>query len=178
MPDITLADVMRTYANDAIAFSKRRFDFALDFSEQSLESIDCILADYTKSGLIVPDNLSATEQEELWILCKLLGGYVGEVIIRNIGGEWQQKDVGEEAAYIKLVTVGGVEGSPPDAIWRVLTEPYKASMETYYQGLKAILGHGDEVIEHGIRGTRLPPLSAQSPGQKLDADKRPWWKFW
>lgn len=177
MSDVTIADVMRAYANDALDYAKRRFDVILDFSERSLEDIDLILADYNNSRLLVPDNLSAAEREELWLFCKMMGGYVGEVIIRNIGGEWQMKDMSEGAASIKLVSTGGVEGSPPEAIWRALTEPYKAIV-SYYRGLRAILGHGNETIANGIRTIRLPPLSVQPPKQASGVTKRTWWKIW
>jgi hypothetical protein len=177
MPDVTIADVMRAYADDALAYAKRRFDVTLDFSERSLEEVDRILADYTKSGLLVPDNLSDAEREEIWLFCKMMGGYVGEVIIRNIGGDWNMKDIGEDAASVMLVATGGVKASPPEAIWGALTEPYKAIV-SYYRGLKAILGHGHETIENGIRTIQLPPLSAQPPKQVSDAETRPWWKSW
>jgi hypothetical protein len=177
MSDVTIADVMRAYAIDAVDYAKRRFDVTLDYSERSLEDIERILADYTGSGLLVPDDLSDAEREELWMFCKMMGGYVGEVIIRNIGGEWQMKDMSGGAASIKLVSTGGVEGAPPEAIWRALTEPYK-SIVSYYRGLRAILGHGNETIENGIRTIRLPPLSAQPPKQASGVRKRPWWRIW
>ena len=106
MSDLDVADVMREYANAAIAYSKRCFNVTLDFSERSLESIDRILVDYKKDGVIDPEELSDAEQEELWDFCKMMGGYVGEVIIRNIGGNWQTKDVGEGDVLIKLVSGG------------------------------------------------------------------------
>jgi hypothetical protein len=169
MSDVTIADVMRAYAADALSYARRRFDVTLDYSERSLEDVDRILADYTKSGPLVPDDLTDAEREDLWILCKMMGGYVGEVIIRNIGGDWQTRDLGEGAVSIKLVTTGGVEGSPPEAVWRVLTEPYKAVV-SYYRGLRAVLGHGHETTEDGVRTVRLPPLSTQPPARASDAE--------
>ena len=89
-----------------------RLGIALDYSEQSLEGVDRILAEFTKAGLLVPDDLSAAERDELWVFCKMLGGYVGEVIIRDLGGEWQTKETEDGTTAVKLVTAG-VEGSPP-----------------------------------------------------------------
>ncbi len=162
MADVKITDVMQAYANDALVYAKRRFDVTLDYSERSLEDVDRILADYTKAGLVVPDSLSAAEKDDLWIFCKMIGGYVGEVIIRNIGGEWQTKALNDGALSIKLAVKGGVEGSPPDSVWRAVTEPYKAIV-SYYRGLKTVLGYGEETIERGIRTVRLPPLSAEPP---------------
>jgi hypothetical protein len=176
MPEVNIAHIMRTYADDAVAYAERRLGIALDYSEQSLEGVDRMLAEFTEAGLLVPDELSAAERQELWVLCKMLGGYLGEVIIRNLGGEWQTKEMGDGATVVKLVTAG-VEGSPPEAVWRALTEPYKAIV-SYYRGLRAILGHGEESMVNGIRTVRLPPLSAQPPKRAPRAGVRRWWKFW
>jgi hypothetical protein len=162
MSDVTITDVMRAYARDAVSYARRQFDVNLDFSEKSLEHVDRILAERTKSGLLVPDNLSEAEREDLWTFCKMMGGYVGEVIIRNIGGQWQTKDLAEGGQGIQLISAGDIKGSPPEFIWRAITEPFKA-VASYYRTLRAILGHGHETIENGIRTVRLPPLSAQSP---------------
>ncbi len=177
MSDVTIADVMRAYAGDAVAYAERRFDLTLDFSERSLEDVDRILSAYRNSGLLVPDDLPDAEREELWNFCKMLGGYVGEVIIRNIGGEWQTKEVGEGAASISLVINGGAEGAPPEAVWRTLTEPYKG-IASYYRGLRAVLGHGEETIEGGVRTVHLPPLSTRPPGRASETGRRSWWRFW
>ena len=72
----TITDAIRAYAADAVAFARRRFDIHLDYSEQSLSAVDRILADYTQSRLVVPDQLNPSEQDELWTFCKMLGGYL------------------------------------------------------------------------------------------------------
>jgi hypothetical protein len=161
MADVTIADVMRAYANDAVTYAQRTGKARLDFSERSLEDVDHILAEQVKCGLLVPDALSESGRNELWGFCKMMGGYVGEVIIRNIGGDWQTKDLEDGASRVVLVTAG-VAGSPPEAVWRVLTEPYKAIV-SYYRGLRAVLGHGEERHEGGFRSVRLPPLSTEPP---------------
>jgi hypothetical protein len=69
-------------------------------------------------------------------------------------------DLGEGEGSVKLVATGGVEGFPPDGVWRMLTEPFNSAV-SYYRGLRAALGHGEETIENGIRSVRLPPLSDQ-----------------
>jgi hypothetical protein len=176
MSDVTIADVMRAYADDAVTFAKRQFDITLDFSERSLEHVDRILADHGQGGSLVPGQLSDAEREELWMFCKMMGGYIGEVIVRNIGGEWQTKDLGSGDVSVVLVTAD-VRGSPPEAVWRTLTEPYKGIV-TYYRGLRAILGHGEENTEHGFRSIRVPPLSEQPPQGGTNKRKRPWWKVW
>ena len=107
----------------------------------------------------------------------MIGGYVGEVIIRNIGGSWQMKEIDDKSSSVALLAAGRVQGSPPQAVWRALTEPYKG-MATYYRTLMVALGRGDESLQDGIRMVKLPPLSDQAPDKKSHAKQKPWWKFW
>jgi len=178
MADVTISDVMRAYAADAVAFAKRRFQMELDYSENSLADIDRVLADYTKSGLVVEERLTPEQMEKHWIFCKMLGGYVGEVIIRNMGGTWQMKDIDENSSSVALLAAGRIEGSPPQAVWRSLTELYKGGMASYYRTLMVALGQGEESFQDGIRTLKLPPLSGQAPENKCPANQKPWWKFW
>src|SRR5437868_2866427 len=102
----TIADVMREYANGAVAYAKRVHGVDLNYSEKSLDDVDAIIATRIASGLIVPDELPASEREELWTFCKVLGGYVGEVILRNLGGAWEMQDAGDGSGTVSLV-IGG-----------------------------------------------------------------------
>ncbi len=177
MAEVTIADVMQAYAADAVIFAKRRFDMDLDFSEHSLCDIDRILAERTAAGLLSPDTLDESEQEEVWTFCKMLGGYVGEVIIRNLGGTWQMKEIDSNTASVGLLAAGRIETSPPDMIWRALTEPYK-SIASNYRTLLAILGRGEQSIANGTRIVKLPPLSKLPPESGSKRSQKPWWKFW
>jgi hypothetical protein len=76
-------------------------------------------------------------------------------------------------ASVKLTTTGGVELSSLEAVWRALTEPYKAIV-SYYRGLRAILGHGRETAINGIRTVRLPPLADQPPKQAVSTQLPSW----
>jgi hypothetical protein len=176
MAETTIADVMRAHAADAVAFAERRFKIKLDYSEGSLVEIDRILTDRARAGLVVPSTLTIREEDELWVFCKMLGGYVGEVIIRNIGGTWQLKDIDSSSSSVHLLVAGRTEGSPPQAIWRTLTEPYR-SIVSYYRTLNAILGQGEKCVEDGVEMVRLPPLSDRPPDAEPARKRRPWWKF-
>jgi hypothetical protein len=169
MPSVTVSDLMHAFSRDARAHAEHRFGVALDYSERSLEQVDRALSDYKGGDLIVPDELSDEAREDLWVFCKTMGGYVGEVIIRNLGGEWVATGEGNGEFSVKLVTTGGVECFPPDAIWRMATEPYRSAV-SYYRGLRTILGHGEETIENGIRHVRLPPLSDRPPDPGTDSE--------
>jgi len=147
------------------------------FPEKSLRDVDSILADYIKSGFVEPDKLTPAERDELWDFCKMMGGYVGEVIIRNLGGNWKMKEIDDKSSSITLKVNDRLEGSPPQAVWRALTEPYKG-IATYYRTLMVIFGKGEQIKEVGPTIVRLPPLADKTPEGLEVAKPKPWWQFW
>lgn len=178
MPRPTIADVMREYAKGAVAYATRVYGMDLNYSEQSLIDIDAIIAKRIASGLVVPDDLPASEREELWTFCKLLGGYVGEVILRNLGGAWEAQTEDDGSATVSVV-VGGIRGSPPEAIWKAHAEESK-SIASYYRTLRVAMGHGERTsTPGGPTNVTLPPLSAEArPDRDTARAKVAWWKFW
>jgi hypothetical protein len=175
MASVTIAHVMQGYATDAVAYAKRHFQINLDYSENSLRDIDHILSDYIESGFIDPDKLTPAKRDEFWTFCKMMGGYVGEVIIRNLGGTWKMKEIDDKSSSIDLLVTDRLEGSPPQAVWRALTEPYK-SIATYYRTLIVLLGQGDQVPDRGPKIVHLLPLSDKPP--EAGKEQKPWWRFW
>jgi hypothetical protein len=166
---------MRAYAADAVKHAKTRYGFDLDYSEASLAQIDRMLDDRMQGAVIETAKLTPEQQEELWIYCKMIGGYVGEVIIRNLGGSWETKEIDSGSSSVKLMAAGKIEGSPPDSVWRMLTEPFRSTV-SYYRSLRAILGHGEERTEQGVKMIKVPALSSAPP--QPDQRGKPWWKFW
>jgi len=139
MPEVTISDVMKEYAAGAVKYAKRTRGVNLDYSESSLDEIDKILIALSAPARPDPARMTTAEKDELWVFCKMIGGYVGEVIIRCIGGEWMTKSTGEKSSAVVLKVAGGkVEGSPPESVWRTLTEPDR-SIASYYRGLKALI---------------------------------------
>jgi hypothetical protein len=79
---------------------------------------------------------------------------------------------GRETGFRRLigevVGAGQIKGSPPDSVWRTLTEPFR-SMTSYDRTLLAILNRGHGRTEGGVKITKLPPLSSQSPPGTAEA---------
>lgn len=161
--NVTISDVMRSYANGAVQYARSRHGLELDFSEASLENIDRILGARVHEGGVHPNQLSQADEEDLWLYCKMIGGYVGEVIIRNLGGTWLMEDHGPDSSSVKLMAAQKIQGYPPDSIWRALTESGK-SVVSYYRTLLVILGQGNQTIDgHGEQTFKLHPLSSVPP---------------
>lgn len=76
-------------AADWIAEALRSSGYEADFSLDSLRRIDDFFAEQSENGQAVEEGLLA---EQLGSRLFALGSYVGEVLIRAYGGQWQADD--------------------------------------------------------------------------------------
>jgi hypothetical protein len=81
--------------------------YCADFSPESLWQIDFFFDDHSRNGEPTPGGLLS---EDLGKRLFALGAYVGEVLHRNIGGEWRGDDTDPQAEInieLKLTYRGG-----------------------------------------------------------------------
>lgn len=91
MSEPTVTDIMSAYAADAVVFAKENFNFTLDYSYESVEQVETIAETLYASrpkGFWAKLFRSGPSREDVQIVCKMLGGYIGEVFRRLKGGEW------------------------------------------------------------------------------------------
>ena len=91
MTSPTINDMMSAYSEDAVDFAKQNFDVALDFSDVSIEQVEAIadrLYQTIPHGFMAKLFRKGPSEEELEQICKMLGGYIGEVFRRAKGGDW------------------------------------------------------------------------------------------
>lgn len=89
-------------ASDWIARALRSSNYRANFSSQSLWEIDLFFDDHSVNGEPKPKGLLS---QDLGARLFSLGAYVGEVVRRNLGGEWQTDDAdprGEINVTLKL----------------------------------------------------------------------------
>lgn len=88
----TANDMMSAYASDAVDYCQQAFGLPLDFSEESIKSIEEVL---TRLHASLPRGFQSRlfkrgpSPEQIDTICKMLGGYVGEVMRRHWGGAWK-----------------------------------------------------------------------------------------
>ena len=85
---ITISDVMRAYALEAEQMAHRELGVTLNYAEDSLQHVNLLLSARFVNGPIIEPRLDKSEEEAMRQFCKVIGGYFGEVVIRNIGGNW------------------------------------------------------------------------------------------
>jgi len=131
----TIRDVMEAYAEDAESDARKR-GVSLDYSEASLAQVDGILETITANGVLTPK--SSAEEDGLWMLAKIYGGYVGQVVIKQMGGEWQLQDLPDGGSRVVLLW-SGVQAFPPEKIFKRLTKDRFSGVGGYCRALRAII---------------------------------------
>lgn len=130
--------------------------YKADFSPESLWEIDFFFDDHTKNGRAVRKGLLS---KGLGKKLFALSGYVGEVLRRNLGGEWcvDEKDPMAEV-NIRL------EFSPGNVCW-----PGQRVIKRFKHG------ESDSIAVYGL-GMGLQ-VGAKPERSEIKQVKKPWWKI-
>ena len=141
MSQPTITAVMHAHAEDAVAYAKSRFRMDLDYSSQSLERVDRILAAMyydTPRTFFAKLLRRGPSYDEVWTFSKMWGGYVGEVIRKRWGGTWKSSLRPDGHAQITF-DVLGKKYHPVDTVHRRIVEGrlkgkgFGGAMELYEQ---------------------------------------------
>lgn len=81
--DDKIKQIAEAYTLDAIDFAAERFQITLDRSEDSIEQVEAVL-DLLHKNI----RTSRPSEDDIWIMAKMFGSYVGEVLIQHHGGQW------------------------------------------------------------------------------------------
>jgi len=136
----TIRDVMEAYAKDAESDARKR-GVSLDYSEESLAHVDTILEAMTPDGVLTPK--STEEEDRLWMLSKMYGGYVGQVVIKQLGGEWQLQDLPSGGSRVVLLC-RETQAFPPEKVFKRLTKDRFSGVGGYCRALRAIIANSEK----------------------------------
>ncbi|WP_211748615.1 hypothetical protein [Paenibacillus sp. Marseille-Q4541] len=131
MTQLRIADMMKAYAEDAVDFADQ-MDVKLDFSEASLKDLDSILQKFhgeLPRGWRKIFNKGPSE-EQIAYMAKMWGGYLGEVVVRHLGGEWKASEIVEDTIALQI---GEEELYPPSRAYRRIMNGAEDSVEDYYK---------------------------------------------
>jgi hypothetical protein len=92
-----LTTLMQAAAQDAVNYARDQHQITLDGSMTSLLHVDELL-----SLLHADQQSKAHSGEMLFTLCNIMGAYVGEVFIQNVGGHWQSNNSDQTAPYMAV----------------------------------------------------------------------------
>lgn len=128
----SIADMMQSYAGRAVQTAHESFGFELDYSEQSIESLETILAGVSGS-LNLLENDKIEEQVKLW------GGYLGEVVRRQWNGTWDLIQYPGSAAAVPTLLISGSQLYPLLKVYRRLTMGEGENIWRFYEQIRSRL---------------------------------------
>ena len=135
-------DMMSAYSEDAVDFANLKFGMTLDFSSESIEKVEQIadtLYQARPRGFLARIFRRGPSDADVEQICKMLGGYIGEVFRRNKGGDWaihpdfNALGVQRDQAWIfpPSKVHKRLANGPEDNLWSyfrvVLDEPWESS---------------------------------------------------
>jgi hypothetical protein len=130
----TINDMMAAYAEDAVDFARGRFGIPLDYSIASVEQIESVaekLVQARPKGVFAKFLRKSPSDEEIQTVCKMLGGYIGEVYRRAKGGDW--------AINQEYQALGILQGEtwifPPAKVSKRLTNGAEDNLWSYFRVL-------------------------------------------
>ena len=135
MAEITISNVMKAYAQDAERLASGQ-GISLDYTEESLEHVALLVRQVAGDNVLTAR--TPEEESQLWTLSKTYGGYLGEVVIRNMGGAWELQDNPDGSARVVL-RCEGVTMFPAEKVYKRLTEDLFSNLSGYCRALRAII---------------------------------------
>lgn len=117
--DLTTKTKLRDSAASFLRMVRKKFDLELDYSEESVLVADDLISLFFK-----------IRKSHYFTVARVIGSYLGEVIIANMGGRWSRD--------ITLEKVGAVKGvaQPMLRARRRLANGMQDSLAYYYRSLK------------------------------------------
>lgn len=132
-----LNDTMASRAADAVAHAAEVMGKRLDYSVESLWLIDEILTQFHEDlprGVLKWLGRRANG-EEVGAVCEMYGGYIGEIMRTQIGGEWQLP-AGGPFAGAPSIAFGDELSSPVLKAHERIMNP-DATIPAYFDNMKA-----------------------------------------
>ena len=136
MGELTVNDMIEAYTLDAIDFAKANFDIDLDRSESSVKSIEEIAS---RLYATIPQSTlgrlfrRGPSQEKVDLACKMLGGYVGEVLRAQFGGEWSFNREIQPGNLVIELKIGETQIFPPAKVHKRLTNGDEDNLWAYFR---------------------------------------------
>lgn len=125
----SISDMMESCAAEAVQVAHANFGFQLDYSEDSLTSLETILSSVS-GGLQIADKEAVEEQVKRW------GGYFGEVVRRRWQGSWELVQYPGGAAAVPTLLVSGSQLYPLMKVYRRLTMGEAENVRNFYEKIR------------------------------------------
>lgn len=126
--------MMEGYAQAAAEYARSEFKQNLDFSSESIDSLDDILVRVGESP-----ELDMDFEVRLW------GAYLGEVLRRRYAGTWEMTQYPGGVAAVPAVELRGSRLFPLMKVYRRLTEGEEEDLRAFFSMVTERLGKPAQV---------------------------------
>ena len=134
----TVSDMMVAYAQDAVDHAKASCGIELDYSPQSVQQVETVLEQLYEAlprGFLARLLRWGPSAEDIWIMSKMYGGYVGEVLRRANGGEWAVDTEIAPGEQVIALAKGDGRAYPPSKVQKRLMNGSEDNVWVYFQWL-------------------------------------------
>ncbi len=130
-------ETFRKEAQETVSTAKEIFEAKLDFTAESIKTLDKMIEEGWKTPM------GEKEAYELSMSILSLGSYLGETIIKNLGGKWQvdiaEKNPVEKMLSAKIIDLGKIaEIYPFGKTFKRFVSGKEDSLDFYYISLERI----------------------------------------
>jgi hypothetical protein len=135
----TIDMMMEAYAEDAVDWAQQHFQAQLDYSEASLDQVEQILDrchTTIPKGRLMKLIKRYLSPEDLDRLAKMFGGYVGEVMRRQLGGHWTLDSGIYSEPTITLVFPNDSKVFPASKVYKRIINGGEDRIPFFYQVIK------------------------------------------
>ena len=129
-----LGSMMEGYAQAATELARSEFKLKLDFSSESIDSLDDILVRIGESP-----ELDMDFEVRLW------GAYLGEVLRRRYAGTWEMTQYPGGINAVPAVELRGSRLFPLMKVYRRLNEGEEEDLRTFFSMVTERLGNPAQV---------------------------------
>lgn len=128
MNQAEITKLMQESAKDAVGYIDEEYGVQLDYSIQSIAQIDkAILWSIAK----LKDE-TERKQDFIFVICNMLGAYMGETFRKHIGGEWLYDDSDPNAPTVMLAFSGHTFAFP-GVCYQKLVVDVNTSVRRYFE---------------------------------------------
>lgn len=119
--------IMKSSAQEAIDMAKNELKLELDGTFSSLAVVDNIIAQYA-----LGHQREKLSDEHVFTICNLFGGYLGEVFIEHVGGQWIYDNSVEDEPFV-AVAFNDKSFAFPGVCYQKLVNDNAVSVQRYYE---------------------------------------------
>jgi hypothetical protein len=126
--------MMAAYADEAVDYAKQ-LNLSLDFSENSIrhvEDICALLHDKIPKGFLEKFTKKSPPEEVIVRIAKMLGGYIGQVLINHYGGNWVMESNIMSQDKTVILNIGGMKTFPVAKVYKRLKKGPGDNVYHYY----------------------------------------------